>query len=186
MPLIVWAKRLALQDGRLQDRLVSRLVQHVRDGAEELVHGAAQVRAAIEPADDIFQLGVGRLQGIGAGLIGVGALELALEKGVDLLGDGLDLNAGALDQRAVGLAGAGDEVGGFAEIARGIGIGNILPHHLQGDIVCLQGSGGHLDGTGERHSRLPSRFLIEQHAAGSRGSSFSICRLNPAASRNNL
>ena len=29
-------ERLALQDGRLKDRFVSRLVQHIRDGAEEL------------------------------------------------------------------------------------------------------------------------------------------------------
>ena len=35
---------------------------------------------------------------VGIGLVGVGVAELGLQEGVDLLGDRLDLDAGALDQ----------------------------------------------------------------------------------------
>ena len=149
-------------------------------------------------------------------------MELALQEGVDLLGDGVDLDAGALDQGAVGLAGAGGKVDGFAEVARRVGVGDILPHHLQGDIVRLQGCAAiwmelerDINACRVVFTVLPTRrqgranavclvrlrclrhhptlllsillrFLIEQHPAGARGSCFSICRLNPAASRDNL
>ena len=96
----------ALQDGQVADRGVSRLVEDVGDAGEESVHRALQAVAAQRP-EDALQLGVGLLDGVGVGLVALGVAQPLFQEVVDLLGDRLDLDAGAQQQVPVLLRGGG-------------------------------------------------------------------------------
>ena len=143
-------QRLALQDGEIEHRGVAGLVEDVVDAGEEGIHRGAEI-AAVQRPDDAFQLRVGALHAVGVGLIGGRAPQLGFQEVVDLLRDRLHLDAGAQQQVAVLLRRRGSDLHLLVDVARRVGVGNVLAHDLQANVVGQQGIAGHLDGTEQRH-----------------------------------
>ena len=108
-------------------------------------------RLLLFSADDAFQLRIGPLKAVGAGLTADGPLELLFKELVDLFDDRLDLDAGPQGQAAVLLRRSRLQLQVFSDIAGRVRIRDVLPHDLQTDVGCLQGVAGHLDGTEKRH-----------------------------------
>ncbi len=125
------------EDCQVADRGVLRLVENLRDAREELVERSTQVGVA-EFVDNALKFRIRLLNDLASSTVAGGAAQPRFQEMIHLLDHGLDLHAQSQQQPPMPLGRGGRKDHLLAKIAGSIGIGDVLPDHLHGDLVRLQ------------------------------------------------